>query len=71
MEDVFKIIGVVVGVVVLAAVIGLFLAFPTMWCWNYVMAGTFSFPTLTWSKAWCLTWIMQIFFKSTNYNVKS
>jgi hypothetical protein len=42
---------VVLGVI---AGLGLLLAFPIMWTWNYIMPYLFNLPTLTWGMAWCL-----------------
>ena len=49
----------------LVAGISLFLAFPVMWCWNYAVVSTFALPAITWGKAWCLTFLSSMFFKST------
>ena len=51
---VFAIIGIVAGVIVLAAAMGLLLAFPVKWTWNATMPYLFNLPAITWGKAWCL-----------------
>lgn len=43
---------------------GLLLAFPVMWCWNYVVPEMFGLPELTWGKAWCLHFLANIFIRS-------
>lgn len=34
----------VIGVFVMAAGIGLLMAFPIMWCWNYAVVAIWGFP---------------------------
>lgn len=58
-------IGLVVGVIVVAAGVGLLMAFPIMWCWNYVIPYLFALPTLTWGKAWCLGFLANVLVRST------
>jgi len=58
----------IIGVIVLAAVVGLWLAFPVMWCWNYAVVATFGLPKITWGMAWCLNFLFHLFFK-TNVTV--
>lgn len=54
-----------VGIIVLAAVIGLAMAFPIMWCWNYAIVSIFGLPSITWGKAWCLSFLANCLIKST------
>jgi hypothetical protein len=54
-----------VGIIVLAAVIGLAMAFPIMWCWNYAIVSIFGLPAITWGKAWCLSFLANCLIKST------
>ena len=54
-----------IGVVVFAAGIGLVMAFPIMWTWNYVMPYLFGLKTITWGMAWCINFIAGCLIKST------
>lgn len=47
-----------------SALIGLLLAFPIMWCWNYALVYVFDLPEITWGKAWCINFLAHAFFKS-------
>lgn len=51
-------------VFVVILVMGLLLAFPIKWCWNYAVVSTFGLPALTWGKAWCLYFISTSLIKS-------
>jgi hypothetical protein len=55
----------VIGVIVVAAGIGLLLAFPIMWCWNYSVVYVWHLPKITWGMAWCLSFLSITFIKST------
>ena len=70
MEYVIKAVGVVV--VVLLALIGLslLLCLPLMWTWNYVMPYLFAFKTITWSQAWCLSFVCSTLLKSYSTTTK-
>jgi hypothetical protein len=59
---------IIIGVIALSAGFGLFLAFPIKWCWNYVMPYLFELKTITWSQAWCLSFLSSMFIKSTLTN---
>ena len=68
MEKVITGLVVVVGIIVLSATIGLLLAFPIMWCWNYTMPNIFGLMEISWGQAWCLNFLTGCFFKSTQTN---
>ena len=62
-----KFVGIVlmvVGVIVFASAISILMAFPIMWCWNYAVVAVFGLPNITWSMAWCLSFLASVFFKS-------
>jgi len=66
-----KIIGAVIiclGGVGLVVGISTFMAFPIMWCWNYVMPYLFEFKCVTWGQAWCLSFLCGYLIKSSNTN---
>jgi hypothetical protein len=50
--------------IVIVAGIGLVLAFPIMWTWNYVMPFLFKLPTITWGMAWCLNFLAGFIWKT-------
>lgn len=45
------------GVLIIVAILSIVLAFPIKWCWNYAVVSTFGLPTVTWGKAWCITFL--------------
>ena len=53
------------GTMAVIAVLGLLLAFPLKWTWNYVMPYLFGLPVLTWGKAWCLSFVANMLIKAT------
>ena len=59
-----------VGILAFACIIGLLLAFPVMWCWNYVMPYLFNLKEITWGMAWCLNFLSTCLIKSTLTNNK-
>jgi hypothetical protein len=61
----------VVGMVCVAAGIGLLLAFPVMWCWNYAVVAVWGLPTITWGQAWCLNFLAHVLIKSSTGLTKS
>lgn len=52
MEKVLLSILAVIGVIAVVAGIGLIVAFPIKWCWNYTMPMLFDLHTITWGQAW-------------------
>lgn len=57
-----------IAIIVFAAVLGLLLAFPIMWCWNYAVVYIWSLPEITWGMAWCLSFLSGMLIKSTQTN---
>lgn len=66
-----KILILIIGVLIVSAAIGLLLAFPIMWCWNYTLPVLFGIKTITWGQAWCLNFLASSFIKSSLINSKS
>ena len=62
---------VLIGTVVVVAGLGLLLAFPVKWCWNYIMPVIFELPIITWGQAWCLNFLAGFLIKSTQTNNNS
>lgn len=60
-------IALVVGLLaflVSAFVLGIIVAFPTMWLWNWLMPGLFHLPVLTIWQAWGLLFLSTLLIKS-------
>ena len=53
----------VIGIVAVAAGVGLLLALPVKWTWNATMPYLFAWPTITWGKAWCLMFLSSCLIK--------
>lgn len=64
-DYIFAIIVMIVLLIVIIGILSLLLAFPVMWCWNYVMPYLFGLPILNWGRAWCLTFLCGILLKSS------
>lgn len=56
---------VTVGVLAVAVGVGVLLAFPIKWTWNVTIPYIFGLPTITWGKAWCLSFLSHCLIKST------
>ena len=46
--------------------VGLLIAFPVMWCWNFTMPVLFDLPAITWAQAWCLRFVTYALLKRMN-----
>ncbi len=68
LAKILLVIAALVGVIVVAAGVGLLLAFPIKWTWNMTMPYLFSLPTITWGKAWCLNFLCGCLIKATQTN---
>ena len=60
------VLGFILGIIIIAG-IGLLLAFPIMWCWNYTIPTLFGIKVITWGQAWCLNFLAGCLIKSNNY----
>jgi len=49
--------------ILIVSVLGLLLAFPIKWTWNFVIPYLFGLPLITWGKAWCLLFISNSLIK--------
>lgn len=54
----------VVGLLAVAAGVGLLMAFPIKWCWNYSVVAIWGLPAITWGQAWCLSFLSHVLIKS-------
>ena len=68
MEDILTAIFAIIGVLVFAALFGLFLALPIKWCWNYTMPVLFDLKAITWGQAWCLNFLAGCLIKASQTN---
>jgi hypothetical protein len=59
-----------IGILALLALVGLLIAWPIKWCWNYTMPYLFALPVLTWGKAWCLYFLAGCLIKSIHTHQK-
>jgi hypothetical protein len=55
----------IIGIIVVAAGIGLLIAFPIKWCWNYAVVAIWHLPVITWGQAWCLSFLSHVLIKSS------
>lgn len=54
-----------IAFIIISAILGVVLAFPIKWCWNYVMPYAFGLPIIGWGHAWCLSFLSGSLIKST------
>ncbi len=59
-----------IGLVIVIVLIGLILAFPTMWLWNWLMPTIFTLPKITLFQALGLNLLSGILFKSSSSTSK-
>lgn len=63
MEEIIKIVGVVLlGLLLIAGIGGVFV----YWCWNYVMPSLFGLPEITFIQAIALNILASCLFKTHN-----
>ena len=48
--------------------VGMIMAFPLMWLWNWLMPDIFNIPEITVLQAWGLSFLSGLLIKSTNVN---
>jgi len=51
MENLTKALAVFFTAIVVVVLTCLLMAYPLMWCWNYVMPFLFGLKTITWGQA--------------------
>ena len=57
-----------VGALALVLGLGLLLAFPIKWCWNYTIPYIFGLKTITWTHALCLYLLAKALIKASQTN---
>jgi len=64
MEDLFKLIGLIVASVVVAVVVGLLFSLPVMWLWNAALVPAIpGIKTIGWLQAWGILMLCGFLFK--------
>ncbi len=64
MEDLFKLIGLIVASVVVAVVVGLLFSLPVMWLWNAALVPAIpGIQTIGWLQAWGILMLCGFLFK--------
>lgn len=66
MDKIFLFAVVFLGVIAIAAVMGLLIAFPVMWLWNWVVVDLFRTPVISYWQAYGLYLLCAILFKSSS-----
>ena len=66
MDTFIKVGLMMIGLLVVAAGVGLLIAFPVMWCWNYAVVPVWHLPEITWGQAWCLNFLAHLMIKSSS-----
>ncbi len=71
MEKVFLFAVVILGIIALSAVMGLVIAFPVMWLWNWLAPDLFHGPVIDYWQAYGIYLLCTILFKSSNSSSSS
>lgn len=45
-------------IIIIYTIIGLLIAFPIKWCWNYAIVYVSHLPTISWGHAWCIYFLI-------------
>ncbi len=66
MDTFIKIVGVLIGLIVIGIILSVLLAFPVMWLWNFAVVGTIAgVAPLTFWKALAMMILCTFLFKSS------
>lgn len=68
MDEIIGGLVAIVGVVIFVVLFSIAMAFPIMWCWNYVIPHVFDLPLITWKHAWCLSFLSSMLIKPSDVN---
>lgn len=66
MEDLFKIVGIVVAFLALTFALSLLFAWPVMVLWNWVCVSVLGLKVITFWQSWGLLFLCGLLFKNTN-----
>lgn len=69
MEEIVKMIGIIVLVLIVAFGLSLLFAYPIMWLWNWLMPMIFGLPIINFWQAFGLNLLSSLLLKSPNYNL--
>ena len=58
-----------IATITLVVVLGLLIAFPVMWLWNYVMPDIFGLPTIVFWQAFALHALCSLLMKDTGAKI--
>lgn len=61
-----RIVGLILGIVLLGVIMSALLAIPTMLIWNAVVPDVFGLPLIDFGQAILLNFLSYIFFKDTS-----
>ena len=64
MDDLYETLIISLTLAITVVIIGLIVAFPIMWLWNFVMPAVFGLTRITFWQAFALYALSNIFFKS-------
>jgi len=62
--------GVILLGMIIAGVIGLLVAIPILWLWNWLMPSIFGITTISYWEAWGLYYLAALLIKSTSSSSK-
>lgn len=65
MNDLGDVFAGIAAIVVIAVLIIVIMTFPTMLLWNWIAAGIFGLPTLTFWQTFGLMFLCNLLFKNT------
>ena len=71
MNAIALVLGMALLVFVMALGLGLLMAWPVMWLWNYTVVDLFKFPAMDYWHAWAMFVLCSILFKSGGASAKS
>lgn len=66
METIILFAIVVLGVIALNAILGLLIAFPVLWIWNWLIPAILGLPLISYWQAYALYLLCAILFKSSS-----
>lgn len=65
-EGIAMVVGLVVTVFVVAFLLGMVMAWPVMWIWNYMMPDLFGMPELTYWQAFWGSFMAKLIFPNNS-----
>ena len=65
-EKIWLIPVAIIGVIALIFGNSILMAYPLMWCWNFVVPTMFGLSKITFWQMFCLNFLLTSFFKNNN-----